>query len=79
MNFLANPLLTTNALAAPWFGSSNDSAALPGGEALASMMDPFGFGRAAVSYWRDSVERNILYWDVMRERGNQYLEHMEQT
>ncbi len=79
MNFLANPLLTTNALAAPWFVSSNDSAALPGGEALASMMDPFGFGRAAVSYWRDSVERNILYWDVMRERGNQYLEHMEQT
>ena len=79
MNFLANPLLTANALAAPWFGSSNDSAALPGGEALASMMDPFGFGRAAVSYWRDSVERNILYWDVMRERGNQYLEHMEQT
>ncbi|HCR96710.1 MAG TPA: 3-hydroxyalkanoate synthetase [Halomonas sp.] len=42
-------------------------------------MDPFGFGRAAADYWRDSVERSVLYWDVMRERGNQYLEHMEQT
>ncbi|WP_404345515.1 DUF3141 domain-containing protein [Vreelandella aquamarina] len=63
MNYLANPLL----------------ASMPGGDALASMMDPFGFGRAAVNYWRDSVERNVLYWDVMRERGNQYLEHMEQT
>ncbi len=63
MNYLANPLL----------------ASVPGGDALASMMDPFGFGRAAVNYWRDSVERNVLYWDVMRERGNQYLEHMEQT
>lgn len=63
MNFLANPLLAST--------SSSD--------ALASMMDPFGFGRAALNYWRDSVERNILYWDVMRERGNQYLAHMEQT
>ncbi|WP_144983141.1 DUF3141 domain-containing protein [Halomonas sp. C22] len=63
MNFLANPLLS------PTLGNS----------ALTSMMDPFGFGRAALSYWRDSVERNVLYWDVMRERGNQYLAHMEQT
>ena len=63
MNFLANPLLASTL--------SSD--------ALASMMDPFGFGRAAMNYWRDSVERNILYWDVMRERGNQYLAHMEQT
>ncbi|ATH79574.1 3-hydroxyalkanoate synthetase [Vreelandella venusta] len=63
MNFLANLLLS------PTLGNS----------ALTSMMDPFGFGRAALSYWRDSVERNVLYWDVMRERGNQYLAHMEQT
>lgn len=63
MNFLANPLLS------PTLGNS----------ALTSLVDPFGFGRAALSYWRDSVERNVLYWDVMRERGNQYLAHMEQT
>ncbi|MDM7481081.1 MAG: DUF3141 domain-containing protein [Halomonas sp.] len=63
MNFLANPLLSPTLV----------------NSALTSMMDPFGFGRAALSYWRDSVERNVLYWDVMRERGNQYLAHMEQT
>ncbi|XAW61228.1 DUF3141 domain-containing protein [Halomonas sp. Bachu 37] len=44
-----------------------------------TLMDPFGFGRAAFDYWRDSIERSVLYLDVMRERGNQYLEHMEQT
>lgn len=48
-------------------------------ESLVSMIDPFGFGRAAVNYWRDSVERNVLYWDVMRQRGNEYLEHIEKT
>ncbi|WP_447928798.1 DUF3141 domain-containing protein [Vreelandella sp. EE27] len=78
MNFLANPLLSGR-----WLNGASESrqsaSAFPGQEALVSMMDPFGFGRAAASYWRDSVERNILYWDVMRERGNQYLEHMEQT
>ncbi|MBR2515721.1 MAG: DUF3141 domain-containing protein [Halomonas sp.] len=79
MNFLANPLLPGQGLSRAWPGATNDLSALPGGEALASVIDPFGFGRAAMSYWRDSLERNILYWDVMRERGNQYLEHMEQT
>ncbi|WP_369335711.1 DUF3141 domain-containing protein [Halomonas sp. ND22Bw] len=47
--------------------------------ALASWMDPFGFGRAAFDYWRDGLERSTLYLDVMRERGNQYLEHIEKT
>lgn len=46
---------------------------------LYPLFDPFGFGRAAVDYWRDSVERSILYWDVMRQRGNEYLEHIEKT
>ncbi|AVI63715.1 DUF3141 domain-containing protein [Halomonas sp. GFAJ-1] len=79
MNFLANPLLPDQGLSSAWSGIANDLTALPGGEALASVIDPFGFGRSAMSYWRDSLERNILYWDAMRERGNQYLEHMEQT
>ncbi|ALM52885.1 DUF3141 domain-containing protein [Halomonas huangheensis] len=48
-------------------------------EALVSLVDPFGFGRAAVNYWHDAVERNVLYWDVMRQRGNEYLEHIEKS
>ncbi|CAM3567861.1 DUF3141 domain-containing protein [Halomonas lysinitropha] len=42
-------------------------------------VDPFGFGRAACDYWRDTLERSVLFMDVMRQRGNQYLEHIEQT
>ncbi|MFD2189783.1 DUF3141 domain-containing protein [Pistricoccus aurantiacus] len=45
-------------------------------DAMLSWCDPFGVGRAALDYWRDSVERRVLYLDVMRQRGNQYLEHM---
>ncbi|MCC5812232.1 MAG: DUF3141 domain-containing protein [Ectothiorhodospiraceae bacterium] len=47
--------------------------------ATQSLLDPFGFGRAAQEYCRDAMERSFLYMDVMRERGNQYLEHMQQT
>ncbi|MFQ3788218.1 DUF3141 domain-containing protein [Halomonas sp. A29] len=50
----------------------------PSKEAL-DFLDPFGFGRAAFDYWRDAIERSVLYMDVMRERGNQYLEHIEKT
>ncbi|TFH88137.1 DUF3141 domain-containing protein [Billgrantia azerbaijanica] len=51
---------------------------IPPAQAL-SFLDPFGFGRAAFDYWRDAVERSVLYMDVMRQRGNQYLEHIEKT
>lgn len=44
-----------------------------------SLVDPFGFGRAAGRYWLDTFERSVLFLDVMRQRGNQYLEHIEQT
>jgi len=43
------------------------------------LVDPFGFGRAACDYWRDTLERSVLFMDVMRQRGNQYLEHIEKT
>ncbi|WP_417863147.1 DUF3141 domain-containing protein [Vreelandella venusta] len=79
MNFLAHPLLPGSPLKNLWPGASDQIAPFPVGEAFTSMVDPFGFGRAAAGYWRDSIERSVLYWDVMRERGNQYLEHMEQT
>lgn len=79
MNFLANPLLSATAFSGKWQKQQHGSTNVPGNQALVSLFDPFGFGRAAFDYWRDSVERSVLYLDVMRERGNQYLEHMEQT
>ncbi|MGS2743775.1 DUF3141 domain-containing protein [Halomonas sp. LS-001] len=78
MNFLANPFLPSVSTDA-----DDEIAELPGlnagTRAMMTLCDPFGFSRAALDYWRDGVERSILYWDVMRQRGNQYLEHMECT
>ena len=31
--------------------------------------------QAATEYMLDAWQRTILTWDVLRERGNQYLEH----
>jgi len=28
-----------------------------------------------IEYWVDAWQRTILFWDVLRERGNRYLEH----
>lgn len=50
----------------PW------AAALP-------FFDPVGFTRSAFDYWRDACERSVLFMDVMRHRGNQYLEHIAKT
>ena len=29
----------------------------------------------AFEYWVDACQRTLLFWDVLRERGNQYIEH----
>lgn len=31
---------------------------------------------SALEYWVDAAQRTVLFWDVMRQRGNQYREHM---
>ncbi len=31
---------------------------------------------ALTEYLTDAAQRQVLFWDVMRERGNQYIEHM---
>src|SRR2546429_647566 len=33
------------------------------------------FPKVAIEYWTDAWQRTILTWDVLRERGNQYIEH----
>jgi hypothetical protein len=33
--------------------------------------------QAAWEYWTDAAQRTVLFWDVMRKRGNQFLEHEE--
>ena len=36
------------------------------------MVDLF---QKTIEYWTDAWQRTILTWDVLRERGNQYIEH----
>ena len=40
--------------------------------------ETFGSFSAGVEYAFDAAQRSILFWDVMRRRGNQYLEHRAQ-
>ncbi len=36
---------------------------------------PFDFWRDASDYWLDFTQRSILYWDTLRQRGNNWIEH----
>ena len=41
--------------------------------------DAFGIFGPAMDYGIDAAQRTVLFWDVMRQRGNQYREHLAQT
>ena len=40
---------------------------------------PLGMFGLATEYMVDAAQRSILFWDVMRQRGNQYREHLAET
>jgi Protein of unknown function (DUF3141) len=40
---------------------------------------PFGMLAPAMEYMVDAAQRSVLFWDVMRQRGNQYREHLAET
>ena len=42
---------------------------------LAPFFGPFA---PAFDYMIDAAQRSVLFWDVMRQRGNQYREHLMQ-
>jgi pimeloyl-ACP methyl ester carboxylesterase len=42
-------------------------------------MTPFGMFAAAMEYGIDAAQRSVLFWDVLRQRGNQYREHMAEN
>ena len=41
--------------------------------------NPFLAYKDLMEYLIDAGQRTVLFWDVMRQRGNQYEEHMAQT
>ena len=42
-------------------------------------LPPMGFFAPFMEYAVDAAQRSILFWDVMRQRGNQYREHLAET
>ena len=42
----------------------------------AAFTSPFGILWPAMEYVVDAAQRTTLFWDVMRQRGNQYREHI---
>ena len=46
---------------------------------LSAAMSPFGLFAPAMEYMVDAAQRTVLFWDVMRQRGNQYREHLAET
>lgn len=48
----------------------------PSGGDLAGSLGLFG---PATEYLIDAAQRSVLFWDVMRQRGNQYREHLAET
>jgi pimeloyl-ACP methyl ester carboxylesterase len=40
---------------------------------------PFGLFAPAVEYFVDAAQRTVLFWDVLRQRGDQYREHLTET
>jgi hypothetical protein len=40
-------------------------------------LPPFDAFGSAFDYFADAFQRTILFWDVMRKRGNQAVEHAE--
>jgi pimeloyl-ACP methyl ester carboxylesterase len=44
-----------------------------------SGLNPLGIYNAAVEYMTDAAQRSVLFFDVMRQRGDQYREHLAET
>ena len=39
----------------------------------------FGLFQPAIEFAVDAAQRSVLFWDVMRQRGDQYREHLAET
>jgi hypothetical protein len=60
--------------------SSNPNAPLPAKQTPSfPAMPMFGMFAPAMEYMVDAAQRTVLFWDVMRQRGNQYREHLAET
>jgi pimeloyl-ACP methyl ester carboxylesterase len=54
-------------------------AKMSAGKQPQSALNPFGLFNAGLEYMTDAAQRGVLFLDVMRQRGNQYREHLAET
>jgi len=54
----------------------SDQQSLPWAGMLKSVAGVYG---PLVEYTTDAMQRTVLFWDVLRQRGNQYRKHMAET
>jgi pimeloyl-ACP methyl ester carboxylesterase len=57
-------------------GSGRENVTSAAQDATAASIGPWGAGMA---YAIDAWQRNVLFLDVLRQRGNQYLEHLAES
>jgi len=58
-------------------GSQSQASSMP--QPAKADARPFNLFGPAVEYLIDAAQRSVLFWDVMRQRGNQYREHLAET
>lgn len=59
--------------------AASEPATSAAGAGIAGAFDPFGLMGTTAQYWTDAMQRTVLFWDVMRQRANQYHEHKAMT
>ncbi len=50
---------------------------LPSSSSTGALQSSFGMFAPAFEYFVDAAQRSVLFWDVLRQRGNQYREHLQ--
>ena len=55
------------------------SPALPSPSSIGAAVPAFGLFAPAFEYFVDAAQRSVLFWDVMRQRGDQYREHLAEA
>ncbi|MBF9232437.1 DUF3141 domain-containing protein [Microvirga alba] len=57
------------------YGDAATTASQTWSEAMTSSMTPLEFWQDVGSYWLDFGQRSVLFWDTLRQRGNNWIEH----
>lgn len=57
------------------YAAAMKAASAPWLENQAPPAKPFDVWRDASAYWLDFAQRSVLFWDTLRQRGNNWIEH----